>query len=505
MSSNAVGQERISEVVGYKITQGDFSETTPNLPQRIALLGEANTANQSGLDLTPWEATTLQAIGVKYGFGSPLYLQGRILRPISGDGVGGIPIVIFPQAQASGAASKIYEITPSGVATGNGTHTILIAGRDNVDGGTYDININTGDTAGVITSKIQDAVNNVLGCPVTGDATEYAATLESKWKGLTADGITVSVETNGNDLGITYVVDSVQDGSGTPSIQSAMDALGNQWFTIVENPYGTHAGTMDILEATNGRPDPDAPTGRYAATIMKPFISPTGSVIADPSSITDSRKGEVTIAIAPAPLSQGLPMEAAANLTVILARQAQDEPHLDASGNSYPDMPTPKDIGAMATYNNRDAIVKKGCSTVDLVNQRYVVKDFVTTYHPDGEIIPQFRFVRNLIIDFNVRFGYFLLEQINVVNHVIANDNDVVLADKVIKPKQWVQLLRSYSLELANRALIVNAKFMQNSLKVNQGTSNPDRFETFFRYKRSPFTRIASTTAEAGFNFGVLN
>ena len=94
---------------------------------------------------------------------------------------------------------------------------------------------------------------------------------------------------------------------------------------------------------------------------------------------------------------------------------------------------------------------------------------------------------------------------VNVVDHAIANDNDTVTASNVIKPKTWKQVLNSYADDLAVRAIISDPSFMKESLTVNISTVNPDRFETFFRYKRSSFVRIASTTAEAGFNFGSNN
>ena len=106
------------------------------------------------------------------------------------------------------------------------------------------------------------------------------------------------------------------------------------------------------------------------------------------------------------------------------------------------------------------------------------------------------------MIDFNVKFGYVLLEETNVVDHAIAEDNDVVSASKVIKPKQWIAILNSYAEGLAKRALISEPAFMQDSINVGLSSSNPDRLETFFRYKRSSFARILATTAEAGFNFG---
>ena len=504
--SDAVGLERISRIVGYKIVKGDFSQVTPNLPQRIAILGEANTANQGTLDLAPKEITSAQQAGELYGFGSPIYSIMRILRPLSGGGLGGIPTFVYPQAVAAGAVAKAMTITPSGVATGNGTHTIKIAGRGGVDGVFYDINIVKDDNTALITAKIEDAINAVLGAPVDAISTDYEATLTTKWKGLTANDLTVTVDTNDIALGITYVVNATAAGSATPSVQAALDLFGSNWNTIVVNSYGAVPSIMNTLEDFNGIPDPNNPTGRYAGIIMKPFIALTGSNIADPSSLTDARKLDVTIAICPAPLSPGFPFEAAANMTFLFAPQAQNSPHLDVAGQSYPDMPIPTDevIGVQSEYNDRDAIVKKGSSTVDLIALKYQVQDFVTTYHPDGETPPQFRYARNLNLDFNVRFGYFLLEQINVVDRAIADNDDTVTASNVIKPKMWKQILDKYAIDLSTRALIVQPAFMQDSITVVISTTNPDRLETFFRYKRSGFARIASTNAEAGFNFGTL-
>jgi phage tail sheath gpL-like len=504
--NDAVGTELLSRIVGYKITKGDFSESSPNLPQRIAILAEANEANQATLDVTPKEITSPEQAGELYGYGSPIYLVLRILRSRYGASVGGIPTVVYPQAKASGAVAKVLVITPTGTATGNGTHTLVIAGRKSLDAVFYDINIVTGDTPAIITAKIQDAVNKVLGAPVVGTSSSTTATLTSKWAGLTSNDLSVTIDTYGDGLGITYAVTSPTAGSGTPSIAAALNSFGSDWNTLVINSYGTVSSIMDALQSFNGRPD-SIPTGRFRGIVMKPFIALTGSVIDDPSTITDARLDEVTIAICPAPLSKGLPMEAAANMAVLFARKSQDNPHLDVAGDSYPDMPVPSDgnIGSMAVYENRDAILKKGSSTVDLIAGRYQVQDFVTTYHKLGEVPPQFRYARNLMLDFNVRFGYYLLEQIHVVDHAIAKDSDTVSVSNVVKPKQWKQIINGYAEDLAKRALIVDVDFTLKSIVVGLSTTNPDRLETQFRYKRSGVARISSTTAEAGFNFGTLN
>jgi phage tail sheath gpL-like len=507
MASDAVGTERISQVVGYKITKGNFNNTTPNLPQRVVIIGEANVANQANLVNDATEITSAQQAGQLYGFGSPIYHAMRILRPLNGGGLGGIPTVVIAQSEAGSAAAKVIELVATGVATANGKHTVKINGRTGLDSVFYDVNILTGDTSADIHAKIEDAVNNVLGAPVTAASTDYEVTLTSKWKGFTANDITISVDDNGSDLGITYATSSTASGSGTPSLAGLADALGNEWTTIIVNTYGIQSTVVSTLESINGIPDPTNPTGKYAAIVMRPFVALTGYCGTDfdgaIETFTDARKDQVTIAICPAPNSLGFHFEAAANACSLLARQAQDNPHLDVSGMSYPDMPVPVSIGDMANYDERDAIVKIGCSTVDLVSGKFKVMDFVTTYRPVGETPPQFRYVRSLIIDWNVRFGYYLLEQINVVDHAIAADNDTTSASMVVKPKQWKGILNTYADGLANRSLISDAAFMKSSLTVELSTVNPDRFETFFRYKRTGFVRIASTTAEAGFNFGV--
>lgn len=501
--SDAVNLSLVSKVTGYKI--GRLAQNvTQNLPQRIAIIGEANSANQGALNTDATEITSAKQAGLLFGFGSPIYHVMRILRPVSGEGVSGIPTVVYAQAEAVGATSKIVEVVAVGVATSNATHYVRIAGRDNVDAQSYAFNVEVGDSTGEISLKIENVVNAVIGSPVSATSTDYEATLETKWKGATANTLDVSIDTGINDAGITYTVTSTQSGAGTPGISGALNQFGSIWNTIVINCYGDNSTILNALEAFNGIPDQTLPTGRYASTIMKPFFALFGSVADDPSTVTDSRKAEVTNVLCPAPMSKGFHFEAAANAGLLLAVQAQNAPHTDISGQYYPDMPVPTngDIGSMSAYVNRDTIVKKGCSTVEFENNKYKVCDFVTTYHPDGEIPVQFRYVRNLVIDLNIFYGYYLLEQQNVVDKVIASDDSVVSVTGVIKPKTWKQILSNYFNQLEQRALITDQQFSKDSLVVGISTSNPDRLETQFGYKRSGFGRIASTNAQAGFNLG---
>jgi len=97
-----------------------------------------------------------------------------------------------------------------------------------------------------------------------------------------------------------------------------------------------------------------------------------------------------------------------------------------------------------------------------------------------------------------------LIEVVNVLNKVIANDNDIVSASNVIKPKIWKAIVSDMIENLVLRGLIVDAQFSIDSIVVAISTVNPDRFTTTFKYKRSGVVRQSDTEVTAGFNVGVL-
>lgn len=504
--SDAVNLSLVSKVTGYKI--GKLPQPTPqNLPQSVAIIGQANTANQGTLDPNGVTITSAQEAGLIWGFGCPIHRAVSILLPSSGGGLLGIPITIYAQPEAAGATESVFEVSPTGIATENATHTLVICGREGINGQFYNFTVNVGDTSDDITAKIETCVNAVLGAPVIATSNDYDAILTSKWKDKTSNEINISINTNGKDAGITYVFNQTSFGSGVPNIGPSLDLFGDKWHTIVVNCYGGESTILESLESFNGVPDPNNPTGRFGSIIMKPFFALFGFVgnqLNATTAYTDTKKLEVTNVACPAPNSKGLTCEAAANVANLLALQAQNSPHKDISGQYYPDMPIPSngDIGPMGQYINRDQTVKMGCSTVEFSNERYKVCDLVTTYHPDGEVPPQFRYVRNLVIDLNVFYTYYLLEQLYVVDRVISVDSANVTADGVIKPKDWKQIVSSMFDDLERRALIVDTDFSKTSLIVGISETNPDRLETAFPYKRSSFGRISSTTAQAGFNLG---
>jgi phage tail sheath gpL-like len=504
--STAIGLERLSRVSGYKIKKGFFDNSTPNLPQIIALFAEANLANQGSLNEDKRELTSADEAGQLYGYGSPIHQIMRILRPIGSEGVGGIPTVVFPQKSSLTATQTAITWQISGNALKNGVHSVRIAGRENLDFKNYSYTVVKNDTPAIIIQKMVDSVNSVLNSPVIASvgATTDKIVFTTKWAGSTSSELKISFNINDDLLGLTYAETASVNGVGLVDLSNALSQFGSDWYTCVINSYGEDV--FNVLEQFNGVPSANSPTGRYSGSEFKPFMAYFGSTLSDKddlSAITDdsARVEQVTNVLCPAPSSEGFPWEAATNVVRLFARTMQDSPEIDINGQSYPDMPIPVNglIGDMSVYDNRDFLVKKGCSTVILDKGSYKVQEIVTTYHPDGETPLQYNYCRNLNLDWNVADSYRILENRRLKDRVLIRDEQVTDSPNAIKPKEWKATLFDLFDDLAKSALINEPDFSKKSLQVQISANNPNRFETFFRYKRTGIARIESTDVEAGF------
>jgi phage tail sheath gpL-like len=502
--STAVGLDRRSRVSGYNVKRGKFNNDTQNLPQVIAIFGEANTANQAGLTTTKREVTSAVEAAELYGYGSPIHSMMRILRPLSGSGVGGIPTIVFPQITAGGATATEREWTVTGTATGNATHKVVVNGRSSIDFQEYSFDVVVGDTATVVAGKIKDAINGVLSAPCSATNTLGVMTATTKWKGTTSAEFNLSISYEGNSVGMSYAQTDSTNGAGSVNLATSLAQFGDDWYTMVINPYGT--AQLSNLEQFNGVPNNTNPTGRYSGLIYKPFCAYFGSTLSDKDDLVaitndSARKSQVTNVACLSPNSLGFTWEAASNVVALASVLFQNNPNLDVNNLSYPDMPIPSngDSGDLKDYNNRDFLVKKGCSTVILHNGSYVIQDLVTTYHPDGEIPLQYAYPRNINIDWNISDAYRTLETIYLKDKTLVADNQITGVDGCIKPKEWKAIVYDLFDDVAEKALINDPGFSKSSLQVKISSTDPNRFETAFNYKRTGIARIESTTASAGF------
>lgn len=94
------------------------------LPQRIAVLAQG--ASDAVYSLEKFQMTSAAQAGSRFGYGSPAHLIARELFPPNGDGVGTIPVTVYPLDDAGSGVAAVGEILPSGSQTAAAAYRVLI-------------------------------------------------------------------------------------------------------------------------------------------------------------------------------------------------------------------------------------------------------------------------------------------------------------------------------------------------------------------------------------------
>lgn len=503
-----IAQDTVTAVVGYSQEKTNNPGDTKNLPQRIAVFGEANTANQTSIDISPFIFTNSFEVGKKYGWGSPLHLQAQILRPSNENLLGGIETIIYPQLEDVAATATAIKrlFTVATTVTETATHTIVINDRRFVGDTKYDFIVKKGDAQADVTTAVLNCIANALYSPVTATLSTFNIDFTTKWKGATSAELSIEFDDNGIDAGIVYGELSKTLGVGAVDITPSLALFDNAWNTILINPYGS--SEFDELESYNGVPGL-TPTGRYASDVYKPLESIFGTNITTKAAaiaITDvtARKEQLTNVAAVAPGSNCFCGEIASNLAVVIARIANEGPHRGYVNEYFHDLPVIDNvsIGDFADHSERDAIVKIGCSTTIINGGKYQIKDVVTTYHPDGDTTPAYRFVRDNILLWNIEYACRIIMMQSIWGKTIVENNQSTRVTNTISPSQAKALMNTMLDDLEVRALINDAAKAKESVTAEVKTS-PRRLDITFP---TEITSIAAiVTAVNYFNFSYIS
>lgn len=144
------------------------------LPQRIAVLAQGS--SDAVYSTTKFQAQSADHVGGKVGFGSPAHLAVLQLLPPNGDGVGTIPVDVYPLAQAGGSTAAAGTITPSGTQTKAASYVAKVGNIRSLP-----FTIPVGASVSHILGLIQVALQSVLAMPVNavltyGTVTQAAGT-----------------------------------------------------------------------------------------------------------------------------------------------------------------------------------------------------------------------------------------------------------------------------------------------------------------------------------------
>lgn len=490
--STAIDASAVARVVGIKTTFRDLrAGGILFLPQRVALIGQGNSLSVYSNDKA--QVTSALQVAQTYGFGSPLHQAAMQLFPVNGDGVGTIPVTVYPLDDDAAGAASVGDITPIVAPTEAASYIVRI---NNIDSKAFVISV--GDTVASVVAAMTDAINAVVEMPVIAvDNLSLKVDTTSKWEGTSSNDIVIEIigsTTVGNSFAITQHV----GGLVNPDISPALAQVGNVWESMFLNCLDiADTATLDLY-STFGE-------GRWGALVRKPCVVFTGNTettVASATAITDARTVDRTNSQLVAPGSNDLPFVVAARQLARIVVVANNNPAHDY-GSQPADGLVPGADGDQWDYPTRDQAVKAGSSTIEVKDGVVNVSDTITMYHPNGDPLPAYRFVvdivklQNIIFNLDLEFASTKWDGAPL----IPDDQPTVNRDAK-KPKTAVAAAAAILDSLGLNALISDPETAKNTTQAEIDAGNPKRLNMLTTVQLGGNTNIISYDLDFGFFFG---
>jgi phage tail sheath gpL-like len=476
----------ISRVTGVNVEFRNFNAGGGGfLPQRLAVLGIGN--DDAEYSLQKHESIgSADAIGRRYGYGSPLHLAARQLFPISGGGAN-FPVTFYPLRPLETAVASSGSISCDGIATAAGSGTVYIGGI------AAEFPVAKAASAEAVLNAIKTAINTKIEMPViAGNIESGELLLISKWSGESGNDITIEVETITE--GFTFGISKMTGGALDPDISPALEEIGQIWETFILSTFAwKKQSRLDQYQLFC--------EGRWSELEKKPCLVAHGSTddFYDRTAVTDLRKSDYGNFLIQSTGSRELPFVIAARgLVSDIMTNANSNPPLGYKGQ-LTGLAAGAD-SAQENYTARNNAITKGASTNLKVGSVAELNDIVTFYHPENEMIPSRRFVVDLVklqnVVFNVRM---IMESDEKKGAPLVSDNTVTTNPRAIQPKTIKTELMNLADALARAAIIQEPIFTKERLVVKIDSTNPKRVNTQYPVKLSGNVEVISNDIYFGF------
>lgn len=330
-------------------------------------------------------------------------------------------------------------------------------------------------------------VQTTITVPVT------ALNLTAKWKGESGNDLVISVE--GEELGTTWTMTQPTGGLNNPTITAALAQVGNTWETMFVNAMNiADEVTLDAFQTFGD--------GRWGATVKKPCVVFTGNTatsVASATAISSTRRDDKVNAQLVSPGSDDLPFVVAARQLARIAKVANNNPPTDYGAQRATGL-TPGADGDQWTFADRDAAIKLGSSTIEVVDGVVSISDVVTFYRPVGEEPPAFRYVvdivklQNCIYNFDLEFS-----KAEWAGAPLIPDNQPTVNPNARTPKSATAAACAILQSLGDNAIISDPKTAKANTSSSIDSMNPKRLNIETTVQLSGNTGVKSFTLNFGF------
>lgn len=226
------------------LTYVEFDNTravtgTPEDPRRVMVLGQRLGAGTQAAN-TPVRVLSADHAAALFGRGSMLSAMFAALKNADSHTE---TWAIALDDDAAGQKSS-GTVTLAGAANVSGTLNLYVGGER------VRIAVTAGDTPADIATRLAAAITASADLPMTGAAVGAVVTLTCKWAGETGNAIDLRLNYHGEETpkGLTVSVVQPAGGTANPAMETALAALGDQWWHAIISPY-TDADSRAAIDA----------------------------------------------------------------------------------------------------------------------------------------------------------------------------------------------------------------------------------------------------------------
>lgn len=468
--------------------QNVVRKLTPAIqPQKILLIGQYDPAKTSVVDDVPVLIDSLADAKTKFGRGSMLAIMAEAVFKTCG----AVPVYAAPVAEDGSAVAATGTITFATNASSSGTWFFYIANK------LVKVSVTSGDTPTEQGDALVAAIGANLDLPVSASNSSGTVTVTSKWKGLSANGITIAknlgrTDADKNPGGTTATIVAMASGATDPDISTALENFGDVQYTQLVIPF--EDDTTYGAVATKG-------TELYGPSAKKPFMAYSGSVKTKSALTTlAAARNSKFFSVFSVPGSKSLPVEIGAEVAGAMARSAQLDPARPGRGIALPGIGKPSEAW---DYSDRNDMVKLGISTFKLTADEVVeTEDLCTTYTTENSIeVTAWRFVSTLTNIFNKIYqlnSTFSLPPFD--NCIVVDNNSTTTKGYAVRPNTVL----AYAVQLVDywteQAWTKNRDAVVAALSAEIDGSNPGRINLLIPDVIAAGGRIFAVKYEWDFN-----
>jgi phage tail sheath gpL-like len=466
---------------------------TAYLPQKVAVIAQGETAANSSYTTEPWPVTSYSETASKYGSRSPIARMVKKLKPPGGGGLGGIEVTVYPLKDHGSGVAAAGSVTPSGTLAADAYLKLRIDGEESA---TFKVAKGAVVAGTVVTAMLAACAENPDIPALTSGTTVLNVT--QSWKGTTGNTASgMKIEVLGNTQGGIFTIAPFTGGTNNPDVTPAVAQIGSRWETLLINQMEPSDATTLDKYVLWGEPRWGALQHCFAVVVTGSTETNRATITA----ITDGRKTDRSNLIWSAEGSPTPPFVCAAALVAAIAPTMNNSPCSDFG--LLPVDIIPAAAAVQFDWDSRDYCVKRGLATSEYRDNKCVVGDLVTCYHPTGEEPPAYA----TLADINklMNFGNLLKLEFDHRRWrgvAIVADDQTTDDPRARRRKEVLAACYKVTNAGGRMAIVANPKFVNENTTCEIDAGNPKRLNTFIPPPLSSNMNIHNIDVGFSFYFG---